>query len=161
MRVVEEFVTSAHVETVWQVLADVEHWRDWTSTVTEIKPLNSSGLKVGARYRVVQPKLIPAIYEVTECIPNQTFTWIRKFPGGGMVADHRLLSHDDITEVEVSITSKGLLANIAFKIFSRITRDYVAAEARSLKERCDTLALQQKSTSRSTTCSSIGQFISG
>jgi hypothetical protein len=31
MRVVEKFMTSAPPDRVWQVLADVEHWRDWNS----------------------------------------------------------------------------------------------------------------------------------
>jgi len=55
MRVVQKFVTPARPDAVWQVLADVEHWRDWTPTVVEIKPLSNNGLTAGARYRCVQP----------------------------------------------------------------------------------------------------------
>ena len=143
MRVVENITTSAHVEDVWQVLADVEHWRDWTPTVIEIKPLSNSGLTVGARYRVVQPKLTPAIYEVTECVPNQTFTWVHKVPGGVLIADHRLFPRNGATEVELSFTSQGLLANLVGKMFSKIISDAVALEAKSLKSRCDSLALRE------------------
>jgi hypothetical protein len=139
MRVVQTFVTRARPDAVWQVLADVEHWRDWTPTVVEIKPLSDNGLTVGARYRVVQPKLRPATYEVTECMPNQAFTWMQKLPGGGMVADHRLSFHDGSTEVELSFTSKGLLASIIGRVFSKLITDYVVIEAKSLKSRCDTL----------------------
>jgi carbon monoxide dehydrogenase subunit G len=145
MRVVEKFITSAQPDAVWRVLADVEHWRDWTPTVTEIKPVSASGLTVGARYRVVQPKLKPAIYEVTECVPSQTFTWVQRVAGGVLIADHRLSSHDGATEVELSFTSKGLLANIIGKMFSRIISDYVATEAKSLKNQCDSLATLHKS----------------
>jgi Polyketide cyclase / dehydrase and lipid transport len=142
MQVVQKFITPAHTEAVWQVLADVEHWRDWTPTVVEIKSLGSQGLTVGARYRVVQPKLRPAIYEVTECVPNQAFTWVQKLPGGGMIADHRLSNRDGATEVELSFTSKGTFANLVGKIFSKLISDYVATEAKSLKSRCDSLASQ-------------------
>ena len=140
MRVAQKFTTSARPDAVWQVLADVEHWRNWTPTVVEIKPLSSNGLTVRARYRVVQPKLRPAVYEVTECVPNRAFTWVQKLPGGAMIADHRLSSHDGATEVELSFTSKGLLANIIGRMYSKLISDYVAREAKSLKNRCDSLA---------------------
>jgi carbon monoxide dehydrogenase subunit G len=141
MRIVEKFVTQAQTAVVWQVLADVEHWPDWSPTVIEIAPLGNQGLKVGSRYRVVQPKLLPAIYEVTDCIPNERFTWVQKFFGGEMIADHRLSPRGPATEVELSFTSQGLLAKIVGKVFSKMISDYVAKEARSLKNRCDTLAL--------------------
>jgi hypothetical protein len=144
MQVDQKFVTAARPSAVWRILADVEHWPDWTPTVVEIKPLSGSGLMVGARYRVVQPKLRPAVYEVTECIPNKTFTWVQKLPGGTLVADHRLSPRGDATEVELSFTSEGLLANIIGKMFSVVISDYVATEAKSLKSRCDSLAAQEE-----------------
>jgi hypothetical protein len=143
MRAVETFITSAGPRIVWSVLADVAHWRDWTPTIIEIKALNGSGLMVGAQYRVVQPKLRPVIYEVTEYIPNRRFTWVQKFAGGVMIADHEIVPGDGATKVELSFTSKGLLANVMGNLFSRRIRDYVATEARSLKKRCDDLACEQ------------------
>jgi carbon monoxide dehydrogenase subunit G len=140
MRTVETFVTSASPQVVWSVLADVEHWCDWTPTVTEVKALNGIGLKVGAKYRVVQPKLRPATYQVTEYVPNTRFTWVQKFAGGAMIADHRVAAGDGATRVELSFLSKGLVANVVGSLFSRMIRDYVATEARSLKKQCDELA---------------------
>lgn len=104
MQVAQDFITAAEPSTVWRILADVEHWPDWTPTVVEIKPLSSSGLMVGTRYRVVQPKLRPAVYEVTECVSNEAFTWAQKLPGGTIVADHRLSARGDATQVELSFT---------------------------------------------------------
>jgi hypothetical protein len=143
MQVVQAFNTPARLDVVWQILADVEHWRDWTPTVMEIKPLGNTGLTVGARYRVVQPNLRPAIYEVTECVPNRAFTWVQKIPGGALIADHRLSSHGRETQVELSFTSKGLLANLVSKMFSQLISNYVATEAKSLKSRCDDMALHR------------------
>jgi len=137
MRTVERFVTTAPPETIWKVLADVENWRNWTPTVLDVKPLTNTGLKVGARYRVTQPKLRPAIYEVTECVPNRGFTWVQRLPGGAMIADHRLVPRNGRTEVELSFTSNGLLANIVSMIFSKTVRDYVATEAKSLQRQCE------------------------
>lgn len=140
MQVVERFFTAGSPDIVWRVLADVEHWCDWTSTVIKVEPLDNNRLKIGARYRVTQPKLLPAIYEVTKCVPNHRFTWAQKVPVGMMIADHRLKSQDGGTEVELSFATKGWLANIIGTIFSRMIRAYVATEANSLKRYCDTLA---------------------
>jgi carbon monoxide dehydrogenase subunit G len=143
MRAVERVRTSATPDVVWRVLADVEHWRDWTPTVIEIKPLNGTELTVGARYRVLQPKLHAAVYEIKEYVPNQRFMWAQRFPGGEMIADHRIADRDGATEVELSFESKGLVAYIVGILFSKMIRDYVATEARSLKEWCDSLASQR------------------
>jgi len=140
MRVAERFDTPAGPDIVWGILADVEHWREWTPTVTEIKSLSQDGLKVGARYRVVQPKLRPSVYEVTECVPNQRFTWMQKLPGGGLIGDHRVSKSNGATEVELSFRSEGLIANVVAGLFSKLISGYVATEARSLKSRCDNVA---------------------
>lgn len=144
MRVVR-VITSARPEEVWRVLTDVEHWRDWTPTVIDIKPLLSAPMQRGARYRVVQPKLRPAVYEVTEYVPNQRFAWEQKLPGGVLVADHRITSRNGATEVELSFESHGLLANVVATVFSKMIARYVATEAVSLKSYCDTLSSQRAS----------------
>lgn len=141
MQTVETFITSVSPEVVWGILSDVEHWRDWTPTVIDIKPLDGTGLKVGAKFRVLQPKLRPSIYEVTECVPNRRFTWVQKFAGGVMIAEHQIAVSDGATRVELSFASQGLMANIAANLTSGMIRNYVAIEARSLKKRCDNLVL--------------------
>ncbi len=140
MRTAQRFVTRASPEAVWRVLADVEHWPDWTPTVLRVKPLSEGGLKVGSKYEVTQPKLRPAVYQVTECVPNKVFTWVQKMPGGALIADHRIASNGHGTEVELSFRSQGLLGHLAGTFFSKMISDYVATEARSLKSRCDMIA---------------------
>lgn len=137
MQTVARFVTSASAEMVWRILADVEHWKDWTPTILEIKPLTDNGLQVGARYRVTQPSLRPAVYEVTDCTPNQGFTWVQRLPGGELIAGHRIETRNGMTEVEHSYTSKGPSANIVMMLFATKIRESVAAEAQGLKEKCE------------------------
>jgi len=139
MQVVEKFITTAPPDTIWKVLADVEHWPHWTPTVLEVKPLGNPELRVGAQYRVTQPKLRPAVYEVTECTANQAFTWVQKLPGSAMIADHRLVPRNGATEVELSFASKGLLADLVSMILAKLIREYVATEARSLQRKCESL----------------------
>jgi carbon monoxide dehydrogenase subunit G len=137
MEVVETFSTAAKPEAIWQILADVSHWKDWTPTVLDIIPLNGENLQVGARYRVSQPEIKPAIYEVTACVPNEGFTWVQKISGGALFASHTIRVKDGSTNVELSFFSKGLLAAAACALFSSKIRKLVTTEARSLKERVE------------------------
>jgi carbon monoxide dehydrogenase subunit G len=137
MDTVERFVTSATPERIWAILADVERWREWTPTVLSIEPLTAGGLRMGAKYRVTQPKLRPTVYEVTACVPNEAFTWVQRLPGGGLIADHRIAAKDEGSEVELSFRSNGWLAGLVSTLFSKTIREYVATEARSLKQKCE------------------------
>jgi hypothetical protein len=139
MQTVERVIINATPAAIWQVLTDVERWPTWTPTVLDVQPLapNGHGLKVGARYRVTQPKLRPAVYEVTECAPHQAFTWIRKAPGATMIADHRLSPFSSGTEVELSFSTEGLLGSILGSMYSKRIADYIRTEARSLKQHCE------------------------
>lgn len=53
------------------------------------------------------------------------------------MADHRLISADGHTEVELSFWSEGLLAGIVSALFANTIREYVATEARNLKQVCE------------------------
>ena len=138
---VQSFVTRARPESVWRILEDVENWPRWTPTVLKVKSLAHDWLKVGAKYEVTQPKLRPAIYEVTECFPNNVFTWIQKMPGATMIAEHRIIQNGSFTEVELSFRCEGFLGNLVGGLFfSKMISEYVATEARCLKSVCEALA---------------------
>lgn len=138
MQTIQRMIVQASPDAIWSVLADVERWPSWTPTTLQIDPLTPGGLRVGARYRVTQPKLRPGIYEVTDCTPGKAFTWIQKIPGGTMVADHRFTAADATgTEVELSFATEGLLGALAGRMYGKLIADYVATEARSLKVHCE------------------------
>lgn len=90
-------------------------------------------MHVGARYRVTQPKLRPAVYEVTACEPLREFTWATNLPGVRVTAVHRLTADEDGTEAELSFETAGLLGNIVGRMYGKLIAEYVATEARSLK----------------------------
>ncbi|MGB6132013.1 MAG: SRPBCC family protein [Acidobacteriaceae bacterium] len=140
MQTVERVIIQASRAAIWQVLADVESWSCWNPTILQVKPLTNRGLRVGSRYRIAQPKLRPAVYEVTECVPHQAFTWVVRAPGARMIADHRLNAGDGAgTEVELSFATEGVLGAILGGLYAKRIADYVRTEARSLKAHCESL----------------------
>lgn len=138
MQSVARVIIHATPAAIWQVLADVERWPRWTPTILDVQPLTNHGLHVGSRYRIVQPKLRPAVYEVTECVPHQAFTWVQKALGATMIADHRINACDgDGAEVELTFSTEGLLGGILGNMYAKRICDYLRTEARSLKAHCE------------------------
>jgi len=140
MQTVERVIIQATPAAVWRVLADIERWPTWTPTVEHVQPLTPDGLRIGARYRITQPKLRPAVYEVTECSPHKAFTWVQKAGGAKMIADHRLIGDDSSTEVEFSFATEGLMGAILGSMYAKRIAEYVKTEARSLRLHCEQLA---------------------
>jgi len=141
MQTVERVVIQASPTAIWDVLTDVERWPMWTPTVLSVEPVTKNGFQVGAKYRVTQPKIKPAIYEVTERIPHEAFTWVQKAPGATMIAEHRLTAFDGSgTEVELAFATRGLLGAIAGGLNGKLIAEYVKTEAKSLKQHCEMLA---------------------
>ena len=75
-------------EKVFAVLCDVERWPEWTSTMTGVERLESGPFAVGSSARVRQPRLRPAVWQVTEFENQRNFTWAARSPGLCMTAGH-------------------------------------------------------------------------
>ena len=129
---------NASQEAVWKVLSDVAHWQAWTPTVTKVEVLNTPELKLGNRYKVIQPKLQPAEWTVTE-LTTSNFTWESKAPGVHMVAEHIVKSiHANQAEVTLTFAFNGWLGNLIGKMYGKMTSEYIQTEARSLKKNVET-----------------------
>ena len=57
---------NATEERVWAALTDVEHWPDWTSSVTSVARIDGGSFGVGSQARIKQPKLGTMHWTVTE-----------------------------------------------------------------------------------------------
>lgn len=125
---------------VWSVLSRVTDWPLWTPTMRSVTPTNpqATGDPVpGQSYKVVQPKLRPAIYTITSLTPQKEFTWQTRQPGLRIIAGHRITGEANGTRVTLTIEFTGLLAGLVWPFVRRITRDYLTQEARSLKARVE------------------------
>ena len=129
---------NASQETVWKIFSDVTRWHEWTPTVTKVEVLNTPGLKLGNRYKVIQPKLQPAEWTVTE-LTTSNFTWESKSPGMHMVAEHILTSKGaNQTEITLTFAFNGWLGNLIGRMYGKMTAEYIQTEAQSLKKRVET-----------------------
>jgi uncharacterized membrane protein len=129
---------SAPREAVWRVLSDVVAWPDWLPTVSSVQALQGRSLEVGARYIVVQPKLRPTTWVVTEHSPPRRFTWQARSPSLLMVADHLVeASSPASAQVQLRFSFAGLLGLPVGWLFRSITKRYIAQEVLSLQHKVE------------------------
>jgi len=129
-----EHVTSAAPERVWEVLADLEAWPVWLSTVDTLVPLTPGATAgIGATYVVTQPKLPKATWTITEWSPDAGFTWVSKAPGITSTATHTLTGLPrGGTRIELSVDWAGPLAWLLRAAYGRLSQRYIDTEARLL-----------------------------
>ncbi len=128
----------AEPERVWPVLADVTAWPSWSPTMTSVRLLDGAAFGPGARARVRQPKLPPALWRVTVVRPGQSFEWVSRVPGLTSRADHRLAAAGaGRCALTLEFERTGPLAWLAEPLFASLTRRYLELEAASLKRRCE------------------------
>lgn len=133
-----EVKIDASVEEVWAILSDVERWYEWTASIKSILLLDSKPLHVGSRGLVEQPRLPRAIWQVTELVRNQGFNWEAKSLGTHTVGEHWITSDSQGgVKVVLRVRQTGWLAWIFQRWIRKITRQYVAMEAKGLKLKCE------------------------
>lgn len=125
---------AAPLGSVWPVLAAVASSPGWISTVISVKPLDSSALSLGARYKVVQPKLRPTTWVVTSVEPPRHFAWESRSPGILVVADHIIEeASPGKCDVVLRVSFSGFLGALVGRLLRSITEQYLAQEAAALK----------------------------
>ena len=124
---------------VWAVLSDIEGWPDWTASVKSVERLDSGPLVVGGRARVRQPKLRPAIWEITKVEKGSTFTWMTRSPGVRVTGIHVIepLKKGSASRVKLAIEFSGLLGPLLAWMTRGLSQHYLALEAEGLKRRSE------------------------
>ena len=125
----------ASIEAAWSCMVAVEAWPAWLPTVRSVEPLQDGPLAVGSRYRLRQPRLPSAVWRVTELEPGRSFAWESRSPGSVGVGEHCLTARGpDACTAHLRLTLDGPLSGVVAWLGGRRIGDYVATEARSLRE---------------------------
>jgi uncharacterized membrane protein len=139
---------AANPDLIWSTLSDVERWPEWNPSVTMVERFDAGEFGVGSRARVKQPGMPRMVWEVTEHIPGEVFTWVSKMPGVTTTGGHRVApgtsgggSGEDVpgdrAVVTLSLDHEGLLAAVVWRLTGSRSRRYVQMEAEGLKRRCE------------------------
>ena len=138
MRFEDEVLIRSSAGAVWAIYSDVERWPEWTASVRAVRFVEGEALAVGARVRIEQPKLRPAVWEVAALEPGGSWTWVSRAPGIRTTAVHTLEPIEaNQTRVRQTLTFGGPLGGILGRAYARLTRSYLAIEAEGLKQRCE------------------------
>ena len=128
---------NADVTKVFSLLADIENWNLWTRSVTKISYVAQKQFEVGGKALVIQPKLAPAVWTITEIIDNKSFVWQTKSPGATMTAKHLLENTGQGTCIEHQVIYEGWLAGLFYALTSKLTTLYLDMEISGLKSKCE------------------------
>ena len=128
---------NAPPERVWRIMSDIDHWHEWTESVTSVRRINDAPFAVGTRAVVKQPKFPPAVWKVTSIERGSGFTWESRAPGMRVVGIHRVEPTPDGSRVTLSLDYYGILGGLFASMTRGITERYIALEANGLKKRSE------------------------
>jgi uncharacterized membrane protein len=135
--VTNNITINADISKVYDLWTDVENWNLWTKSINKISLLDNEKFEIGGKVRIEQPKLSPALWTITEIQPNIRFTWQTKMMGVTVIAKHILQSTPNGTIAKSELTYDGLLAGFLYRLFLKLTSQYLIMEIEGLKNECE------------------------
>ena len=134
MRRIETTVdVAASPERVWSVMSDVRAMPTWSDSMTSVELDPPGPLAVGSRARIVQPKLSPATWVVTELAAVRSFTWVSTALGATVTAFHTITPTSSGASVTLAVEYDGRFSTVVAGLTRKITTTYLRMEAEGLK----------------------------
>jgi uncharacterized membrane protein len=131
----------APAQLVWEVFSDVEHWPEWTASVTSLLGRDGPNLAVGKRFSIKQPGMSKLNWKVTEIEPGTSWTWVQRSPGVNVTARHHVTAQPGGgTLVRQELDQRGFLGALVGWLMVRKTRRFLQQEAQGLKARSEELS---------------------
>jgi uncharacterized membrane protein len=128
-------------ELVWEVFSDVEHWPEWTASVTSLVGCDGANLAVDKRFSIKQPGMSKLNWKVTEIEPGTSWTWVQRSPGVNVTARHYVTARPGGgTLVRQELDQRGFLGALVGWLMVRKTRRFLRQEAHGLKARSEELS---------------------
>lgn len=127
---------------VWKVLLDVERWPEWTTSVSKVQRMDIGPLTLGSRTRIWQPKLMPAVWQVTSLDEQRhIFAWTTHTFGIKINARHQVDAIGARSRVTLSLTYTGVVGAVLARAYRDLNWDYLAREANGLRGHCEAPAV--------------------
>ena len=127
---------NARPDRVLAVLLDVEHWPEWTATVTSVRRMDGGPFGMGSRVQIRQPKLLPAVWEVSE-LDGHSFTWRTRSPGLQVTGGHAVEATTAGSRATLSLKFSGFLSPLFARLYRDLSERYLRIEAAGLKKRSE------------------------
>ena len=140
VEIIEVVDIEAPPEAVWAVMSDVTRWKDWTPSIRDVRAMDEGEPAPGKRYRVLQPKLPPAVWTIDVWEPPRRFRWRVASPGLLAEGVHSVSPTATGSRVELVLRNSGVLGSLVGRMLRRLSVEYVAMEAAGLKRRCEASA---------------------
>jgi uncharacterized membrane protein len=131
---------SATPERVWQVMADIERWPDWTPSIISVRKLSDGPFGAGTAAAVRARGTPESTWTVTEAAPTRSFTWETRVRGARTVAGHVIDAAPGGARVVLSVEIGGIAAALLKPILGRGIRENLRLEAEGLKRQSETAA---------------------
>lgn len=137
----DQITIDAPRQLVWDVFTDVEHWPDWTASVTSLVGLDGPKLGLGKRFAIKQPGMQKLVWQVTEIEPGTSWTWVQRSPGVLVSARHDVTPGPaGRTVVRQQLDQGGFLGALVGRLMANKTKRFLRLEAQGLKARSEQLS---------------------
>jgi len=122
---------------IFKVLMNFEQWNQWTASITEMSILNNDRPGMRARIKILQPKLPPAIWTITESLPDKSLTLEKRSFGLVMLSEHLISTSNNMASIIIRMTYQGPLAGLFYMLTHSLTDRYMTMEIYGLKRECE------------------------
>ena len=102
---------------IWQILTDVENWKDWIGGISS-STIDGS-FENGALITVKNIKAPQATNTLKDVVVNKAFTLQSKLPLCTMDGMHEIVKENDVLKIRLGITMYGALSFIFRSIFGK------------------------------------------
>ena len=124
-------------EKVFAILCDVERWPEWTSTMASVQRRERGPFVLGSSAHVRQPRLRPAVWQVTALEDQRNFTWTTRSPGLRMTAGHLIEPQGTGSRVVLSFELSGFMTPVVSRLYGGLIERYITTESQGLKKRSE------------------------
>ncbi|MGB3257337.1 MAG: SRPBCC family protein [Ornithinimicrobium sp.] len=131
--------TAAPRAQAWRVLADVEQWPSWSSSVVAV---TREDVDEHTAYRIEQPPLPHALWTLTQWQPDRGFTWQTRGASSVLTASY-VVAEDPTdgaapgTVISVDLQWSGPMAWMARATYGPVSLRFAQMHLDALRERCE------------------------